>query len=347
MAALRPLMLGDNRVPVYYAGGSNISAFRGNVGSATGPEDWVGSLSALPLSILPPDSPADIGVSRTQGGSSLRDLVSADPAGWLGPRLASAFDGESGLLVKLLDAGERLPVHCHPSKPFARQHLSSIFGKTEGWIIMHAEPDAKIWIGMRDGVDRSDLRRWIQTQNVTAMLSAMNELVVQDGQVVYVPAGLPHSIGHGVMLTELQEPTSFSVLADHSAFGVPADAATLGLGWDLALSCFDLAGYQERIAELLPDPVLIGKLGGSRLERLFPRRADDFFRAIRVSCDGSIALTDPSFAVVIVTTGLGQLSWGDGEIPVGRGDTLVVPWGAGQIGFRGSLAALVCLPPTP
>ena len=66
------------------------------------------------------------------------------------------------------------------------------------------------------------------------MLAAMNVVTAQAGQVVFVPAGLPHTIGPGVMLTELQEPTSFSVLAEHAAFGVSEDVATLGLGWDLA-----------------------------------------------------------------------------------------------------------------
>ena len=77
------------------------------------------------------------------------------------------------------------------------------------------------------------------------MLAAMNVVPAKAGQVVFVPAGTPHAIGPGVMLTELQEPTSFSVLAEHSAFGVGEDAATLGLGWDLALSCFDLRGRQR------------------------------------------------------------------------------------------------------
>jgi mannose-6-phosphate isomerase len=211
MPDLRPLRVGDNRVPVYYAGGSNISAFRGSQG-ITGPEDWVGSLSALPAAILPAGARQDTGVSRTEEGESLRDLVTSDADSWLGPRLAHAFGGESALLVKLLDAGERLPVHCHPTRSFARRHLSSVFGKTEGWVIMAADPAAKIWLGMRDGVDRSDLRRWIDTQDVDAMLASMNELTVTAGQVVYVPSGLPHSIGPGVMLTELQEPTLASAV---------------------------------------------------------------------------------------------------------------------------------------
>ena len=147
---LRPFQLGDNRVPVYYAGGDNIDDFRGAPGERSGPEDWVGSTSALPAAILGSDFPADTGVSRLPHGESLRDAVSADPVGWLGPEHAAALGGDTALLVKLLDAGERLPVHCHPTRPFARRHLDSFFGKTEGWIIMRSAPGAGVWLGMRD-----------------------------------------------------------------------------------------------------------------------------------------------------------------------------------------------------
>ena len=248
---LRPFQLGDNRVPVYYAGGDNIDDFRGAPGVRSGPEDWVGSTSALPAAILGSDFPADTGVSRLPHGESLRDAVSADPLGWLGPEHAAALGGDTALLVKLLDAGERLPVHCHPTRPFARRHLDSFFGKTEGWIIMRSAPGAGVWLGMRDTVERGDWRRWTSDQDVEAMLAAMNHFAVEPGDVVYVPAGLPHAIGPGVMLTELQEPTSFSVLAEHVAFGLDDDQATLGLGWDVAIDCFDLGGYGRRLDELL------------------------------------------------------------------------------------------------
>ena len=248
---LRPFQLGDNRVPVYYAGGDNIDDFRGAPGVRSGPEDWVGSTSALPAGILGSDFPADTGVSRLPHGESLRDAVSADPVGWLGPEHAAALGADPALLVKLLDAGERLPVHCHPTRPFARRHLDSFFGKTEGWIIMRSAPGAGVWLGMRDTVERGDWQRWTSDQDVEAMLAAMNRFPVDPGDVVYVPAGLPHAIGPGVMLTELQEPTSFSVLAEHLAFGLDDDQATLGLGWDVAIDCFDLGGYGRRLDELL------------------------------------------------------------------------------------------------
>jgi mannose-6-phosphate isomerase len=85
--------------------------------------------------------------------------------------------------------------------------------------------------------------------------------------------------------------------------------------------------------------------GESRLETLFPSAADEFFRALRLSCDGIVELDEPSFAVVVVTRGSGRLLWSGGERAISSGDTLVVPWAAGTLSFAGSLSALICLPP--
>ena len=173
-AAQTPHLLPANYVPVYYAGGANIDRFRRNPAGARGPEDWVGSVSALPVAILPLGAPADTGVSRLSNGTSLRLAVETDRIGWLGPDLADRFSGgETGLLVKLLDAGERLPVHAHPDRAFAARLLASPFGKSEGWIVMDDAPGGDVWLGFREMVDHDQLRHWIDTQ-------ALDEMLVRD-----------------------------------------------------------------------------------------------------------------------------------------------------------------------
>ncbi|MDG2040478.1 MAG: class I mannose-6-phosphate isomerase [Ilumatobacter sp.] len=336
----------DNRVPVYYKGGGGIDKFRVEPGDFSGPEDWVGSLTRLPESMMGGDMSHDVGMSTTLESESLRNLVDNDPQGWLGQKLADHFGGESGLLVKILDAGERLPVHCHPTRSFAARNLASVFGKTEGWIIMDATPGAKVWLGLREDIDRATLRRWIERHDVPAMLSAMNQFDVERGQAFFVKAGLPHSIGPGVMLTELQEPTSFSVLAEYENFGLTEDQATLGLSWELALSCFDLGGYRgDRISELLPDRIELSCQSGGTVFDLFPPEANTFFSARLVKCSSRVVLDQPSFAVLVITEGSGELSWAGGSEPVRRGETWVVPFGAGSLSFTGTVEALVCLPP--
>ena len=339
--ANRPHALPANQVPVYYAGGDGIARFRG-ARTGDGPEDWVGSLSALPAAILPAGADPDSGISRLADGTLLRDAVAADPRGWLGDELAATFGDEPGLLVKLLDAGERLPVHCHPDRATASTYLGSRFGKTEGWIIMDAAPGAAIWLGFREGVQPDRMRKWIDGQDVDSMLAAMNRLEVHAGETYYLPAGTPHAIGPGVMLTELQEPTSFSIIADHSMFGLDAAQATLGLGWDRAIACFDLAACTgARLDALRPPPVAMAD--GS--ERIFPSVAARFFQAYRHRVRGTTLLGTPSFSVLIVVGGAGELRFAGGSVPVASGTTWVVPFAAGELTAVGALEILRCVPP--
>lgn len=343
---LAPQRLGPNKVPVYYAGGAGIDRFRG-VAQEGGPEDWVASVTAFPPHLLPPGADPEIGISRLPDGSSLRTAMERDPVGWLGPDLAGAFGAEPGLLVKLLDAGERLPVHCHPTRAFAQAKLGSRFGKSEGWILLDVAPDAGMWLGFRRDVGREELDRWIREQDISSMLAAMHRLEVRAGDVLYVPAGVPHAFGPGVLLLELQEPTSFSILAEYAAFGLTPEQATLGLSWDEALECFDLSAYDgRRMARLRParEPVFSGDEG--RLWRLFARETEPFFQACYASARGTLPLDQlAAFSILVVVRGAGQLHSRAGTAELATGETWVVPYAATPLRVQGDLDIIVCVPP--
>ena len=146
---MRPERLIPTRVYRFYQGGLLIDRLRGEPERDTDhPEDWVGSVTAANN---PGRDEPEAGLSRLAGGGLLRDAIAADPEGWLGPAAAA---GTTGVLVKLLDAAQRLPVHAHPSRAFAAEHLGSPFGKTEAWIVLATrEEHADVWIGLREPVD--------------------------------------------------------------------------------------------------------------------------------------------------------------------------------------------------
>jgi mannose-6-phosphate isomerase len=340
-----PHRVGPNKVPVYYAGGEGIDRFRGEPGTE-GPEDWVGSVTRFPPALLPAGADPRTGVTRLADGTLLDSALGSDAVGWLGADLSRLFGREPGLLVKLLDAGERLPVHCHPGRTFAAEHLKSRFGKNEGWIVLAAKPESQIWLGFSRDVDSEELRGWVEKQDVEAMLAALNVFRPDVGDVYYVPAGVPHAIGTGVTIIEVQEPTSFSVLAEYRSFGVDESAATLGLGWDLALSCFDLHAYTGEMRRvLLPEPVTTNQASGS-LTRLYDTTSEPFFQAYRADAAGSVVrIGGPQFRVLIVEEGAGMLLYGDATEAVARGETWVVPHGAGELALEGAVTAVVCCPP--
>jgi mannose-6-phosphate isomerase len=320
--------LPPNGIPRFYRGGPAIEELRGiDLGGDRVPEEWIGSTTTV-------FGETDIGLSRLDGGELLRDVIAADPVAWLGPAHAARFGADPALLVKLLDAGERLPVHLHPDGPFAREHLGTKFGKTEAWIVIATNPGAQVHVGWRDDVDEDTLRAWIADQDSAAMLGALNPVDVSAGDAIFVPAGVAHAIGEGLLIVELQEPSDMSVLLEWDGFGIEdEDEATLGLGWDTALGCVE---RDARDAAPLRGPHTDGAVA-----ELLPPAASSFFTAQRVAPVGGATELHAGFAVVVVLDGAGAIAGLDVE----RGDALLVPHAAGQITAEGELTAIVCRPP--
>jgi len=326
-AASSPLILPPNQFTRFYAGGARIDALRGEPGGADSrPEDWIGSTTTA-------FGEESEGLSRVADGKLVRDLVQADPEALLGPAHTSRFGADTGLLVKLLDAGERLPVHLHPGRAFARARLSSRWGKTEAWLILEAEPGATVHAGLRAPVNTAALRRWVEEQDAEEMLAALHELPVRAGDALLIPAGTLHAIGAGILLLELQEPSDLSVLLEWRRFGVDSGAEHLDLGWDAALAAVDTAAA---------DPAtFVTRQPGA----LLPEAADAYFRAERVQ-GGSEC--QPSFAVLVVLHGDGALRTERGEeLELRAGMTALVPFAAGVTTLTGGLEAIRCLPPDP
>jgi mannose-6-phosphate isomerase len=325
---LRAIELPPNGIPRFYLGGPAIEDLRGvELGGDRVPEEWIGSTTTV-------FGEDELGLSRLDDGELLRDVIAKDPEGWLGPAHVERFGADPALLVKLLDAGQRLPVHVHPDGPFAREHLGTKFGKTEAWIVIAAEPGARVHVGWRDDVSADTLRAWIEEQDHDAMLGALNPVDVAAGDAIFVPAGLAHAIGEGLLIIELQEPSDMSVLLEWDGFGIEDETeATLGLGWDTALGCVELAARDAA--------PLRGQRADGAVAELLPAMASSFFTAQRVAPAGGALQVEPGFAVIVVTDGSGTI----GELDVERGAAVLVPHAAGAVTAEGELTAIVCRPP--
>jgi mannose-6-phosphate isomerase len=309
------ISLPANQPETFYRGAGRIAEFRSGAGLPDRPEDWVGSATAR-FGLAPS------GLTTLPDGRLLPDAIADDPGYWLGPGRT-----DTGVLVKLLDAGQRLPLHVHPDRRFATAHLASPYGKTEAWVIVSAEPDSYVHLGFHRDVEAAELAGWVADQKIGEMLDATNRIPVHAGDAVLCPAGVPHAIGAGVLLVEVQEPTDFSVLLEYDGFGLDGPAeGHLKLGYDLALECVDRSTWtRERLAEL------------RGADRLLPRAADPFFAADRLRPQDR---TTAGFAVVVVTAGEGTLSGEHDELAVRRGDTLLVPYAAGELRLGGTAEAV-------
>lgn len=324
---MQPVVLDANQPPErFYRGGPRIDELRGGPPSTDhSPEDWLASV--VPL--LGADTE---GLTRLPDGRWLRDAIAADPVGWLGEAHVARWGADPALLVKLLDAGQRLPVHAHPSAAFAGRHLGLVHGKAEAWVLL---TPCTVHLGFRRDVAADELARWTAEQDTGAMLDAMNPLEVAAGDSVLVPPGVVHSVGEGAFLVEVQEPTDLSLLIEYAPFGVdgPRDGH-LGLGYDLALQCV------ERSA-LAPDDLLLRSPAGPDL---LPAAAAPWFSVERRTAPEQL---DAGFSVLVVLDGRGELLTSGGSTALRRGTTVLVPHGAGDARLAGDVQLLRCRPPDP
>jgi mannose-6-phosphate isomerase len=316
---VRPVLLGPNLPETFYSGAGRIGRFRG-MDLPPRPEDWVASATTR-------FGQARAGLTELRPGALLVDAVAADPEGWLG----SDNGADVGLLVKLLDAGQRLPVHVHPDRDFARSHLAQPYGKTEAWIVLEASPDATVHLGFRRDVAAQELGSWVERQDVDALLDVTNEVAVAAGDAILCPAGMPHAIGEGILLVELQEPTDLSVLLEWQAFPISPEDAFLGMSVDEALSCVD---------RTVCSPARLAELSTPAPGSLLPAEAAPYFRADAVVA-GELAA---GFSVLVFTTGSGTLAGDWGTMPVAGGATVVVPAAAGRCTVAGDVTGIRAAP---
>jgi mannose-6-phosphate isomerase len=325
----RLIELPSHRIPDrFYRGGAAIGRFRGHEVAATHePEDWVASTTCV-------HGETRLGLSTLPDGRLLRDAVESDPDHWLGRAHTKRFGSDPMILVKLLDAGERLPVHAHPDRGFARTHLGSNHGKAEAWYILEG---GTVHLGLTRELDREGLLALLAADEET-LLAALTRIEVSPGDVVYVPPGTLHAIGEGVLLVEVQEASDLSIMLEHARFGLdPRTDGHLGLGYPAVLDAVDgLALAPGRRAQLV--------YAAGAAEQLLPVEADAYFRLERVRVDRARRLA-PGFCVIVVTRGAVQLRAGSEVTELARGATLVVPHAAGSIVATGDGELLVCRPP--
>jgi mannose-6-phosphate isomerase len=333
---MRPYVLAPNQLHRFYKGGARIAELRssGNT-DPYAPEEWIASMAS-------PFGEPGVGIAQLPDGNSLPDAVAGDPEGFLGPDHVARFGPDVAVLIKLLDAGERLPVHFHPDDTFARTYFESSYGKTEAWIVVDAEPGAQVQVGFAEAPDDATVADWVRRQAVDEMLAALRTVDVAPGDTIYVPAGTPHAIGAGILICELQQPTDFSILMEYEKFtNDDPNAASLGLGFDVALRALDRNAWSEQdLADARST-----RRGTAGNDTLFPQKADAYFRAQRIH--PAPTAMEQGFSVLLVTDGTATLT-GDGwDLEMQRGAAVLVPFGAGPTELSGPGQVLRCMPPDP
>jgi len=332
----KPLLQTETRVWRTYRGGHLLEEFLGKAGPTDSfyPEDWISSfVEAKNKNYVKGE-----GISRVLVNGNempITDAVSESDFG-VGRR-------ESGVLVKLLNASERLGVQVHPTPEFSRKYFGVGYGKTECWHILAAEAGAAVYIGFKEGITREKWEALFKNQNVEGMLDALHRFEVKKGDTVLVRAGTPHAIGAGCFLLEIQEPTDYTMRVEKTT--VAGDELTpvqihYGLGEEALLECFIYEGLtQEKAKEKY---FISHKSESTEAREILVSYEDTPCFALDLLKKGGEIYPD-SFVTLVITDS-GKIRVGENVMDVCRGNKIFVPYGCGVI-MSESTEAIVCYPP--
>jgi mannose-6-phosphate isomerase len=353
-----PIVLEPNRVWRFYDGGKMIDRLKGlaNPKDSLYPEEWVGSCvqaSNPGVHFRKGEGLAVIGTGVPEP-IPLKSLIEQFPEEMLGAKHVKTHGSNPALLVKLLDAAIRLIIHAHPSKAFARTHLNDCFGKTEAWFVLETRPEVEdpyVLIAFKDEVSRPRYKEMMLMNNTEEMMRLMHRVPVKAGDVVYVKAGVPHAIGEGIFMVELQEPSDYSIILEQTcpAYTFRQDECYLGLDPDTTLSVIDHRVYspEEVRRELVIKPKVVRREGESAEVELLGYDTTECFSGHRLEVKKTLSdATQDRGSILIVLDGEGKLVHNHGEIPLKRGVELFLPAAVGNHEFeaRSELTIFKALP---
>lgn len=202
-------------------------------------------------------------------GSSLtlKALLARHGTALLGERNAAALArGRFPLLIKLLDADDWLSVQVHPDDEFALAHEGSQ-GKTEMWVVLHADPGSEIILGLDRPTDPGELATALEAGTLEEFL---HRVPARAGDAFLVPAGTVHAIGPGLVLAEIQQTSDVTYrMFDWNRVDAGGDGRELHVG--RSLEVIDLSAIRPgpiRPIELATGHELLAECSYFRTERL-------------------------------------------------------------------------------
>ncbi|MDF2686191.1 MAG: manA [Clostridia bacterium] len=228
------------------------------------------------------------------------------------------------ILIKLIDANDRLSVQVHPNDEYALKEEGQ-YGKTEMWYVIDAEPDAQLVYGLKRSLTKKE---FLQNASDGSLTDDLNYVSVKKGDVFFIEAGLIHAIGKGILIAEIQQNSNLTYrVYDYGRKDSMGNTRVLHTEKASDVAKLDATVFQKT------EPV-IEKIGDAELSKLC---SCPYFTVHKTILDGSYEiLTDDSFISLTVTEGEGTVA----SLPVKAGATVFIPAGIKKTQINGKMTFL-------
>jgi len=197
------------------------------------------------------------------------------------------------LLIKILDAQEKLSLQVHPP-----EHVASSLGgepKSEFWYVAAADPGAELFLGFREPITRENFAERLRDGSV---VNNIHRIPVQSGDAVFLPAGRVHAIGAGSLLIEIQQNSDTTYRAFDWNRTDPATGTKRDLHVEQAIQCIDFGDVQPQMIQSEDDLLISDRLFEIRKWNLDePRKAARPRQFAIVCClTGNLTCSDVTLA---------------------------------------------------
>jgi len=224
------------------------------------------------------------------------------------------------LLIKFIDACDKLSVQVHPDDAAAA--LEGDQGKTEMWHILKAEPGAELIYGLKEGCTAEDFKAAVRENNVDRVL---HHQPVKAGETYFIPAGMVHGIGAGILVAEIQQNSDLTYrVYDYDRVGPDGKLRPLHTEKAMAVT-------REFTAE--ETRALQFEAGEAGLVNC------KYFSVFRH--DAPFEGNAESFEILLVTDGAGYITYQNEKIPLKAGDCCYLPAGMGNYVISEGLSLLL------
>lgn len=253
-------------------------------------------------------------------GNTIGELVETYMGDLVGDSVYELFGDRFPLLVKLIDSGDCLSVQVHPNDELALERHES-YGKTELWYIIDHEPEAELLLGFSHNITLDEYYKAIETDTIA---DHMNHFKVSKGESYYIPSGTIHTIGKGILVAEIQQPSDITYrLYDWGRRDSEGNLRELHL--DEAQDVLDFSHHS--VDYYKSGPVL----STNHSEVI---RSSQYFTITATNLDGSCIITRDyvnldSFVVYLCTQGSLNIECGEPgssfTTTLNQGETLLIP----------------------
>lgn len=243
--------------------------------------------------------------SRDEMDNTLPQLIEKYGEKLVGTQVKGVFP----LLLKLLDAKDTLSVQVHPDDAYAAK-VENKLGKTEAWYILYADPGAELVYGVNPGLTKEELMA--HSRAGKDVEGDLRRVQVQAGETYFIPAGMVHAIGGGIVLYEIQQ-SSDVTYRFYDWERTDKEGKKRELHIEKAVDVTDLSAQLDKAVGVEMEP---GR------EKLLNER---YFSLEKFKNYQGVIQKDERRFAILTALKPSQLFWEGGEMMLDGGETVLLP----------------------